>query len=294
MALLRSIRSSVNNSCRKLSKSNINQLTKQSQCIRSYNNNSSYSLFTKKQAPQRTYKYLSSSYKPIISRQYNQQQFMSPYQFHHPLQSSDQYPVHPVYGVPIHATTIICVRKGDDVVMIGDGQMTIGNVVAKPNARKLRKLNNSKAICGFAGAAADGISLIDLLEKKLSERDELRRACVETSRMWRTDKILRHLNAILIVADEKSTYELTGSGELVESESGIMAIGSGGNFAEAAARALMDRDDLSAYDIATKAMRIAGDMCIYTNHNTLELHIKKGEGIVKDTTIPQESPSDIE
>merc|ERR1712190_237596 len=144
-----------------------------------------------------------------------------------------------------------------------------------------RKLNNKKAVCGFAGGAADGI---DLLEKKLSERDELRRACVETSRMWRTDKILRHLNAVMIVADEKSTYQLTGTGELVESDTGIMAIGSGGHFAEAAARALIDRDDLTANDIAERAMKIAGDMCIYTNHNTMKLRIEKGKGIVEDTT----------
>jgi len=203
---------------------------------------------------------------------------VSPYQFYHPLTYSQNGPVE------VHSTTIICVRKGDEIVMVGDGQMTIGTVVAKPNGRKLRKLNSNKAVCGFAGAAADGIALVDLLEKKLSERDELRRACVETSRMWRTDKILRHLNAILIVADEKATYQLTGSGELVESDTGIMAIGSGGNFAEAAARALMDREDLSADDIATKAMRIAGDMCIYTNHNTMKLKIERGKGITEDTT----------
>ena len=142
MALLRSIRSSVNKSYHQLSKTNINQFTKQSQSIRSYHNNNT-SLFTKNQKfePQSSYKYLSSTYKPIRNY-YNQ----SPYQFYHPLQSSDQYPIHPVYGVPIHATTIICVRKGDDVVMMGDGQMTIGNVVAKPNGRKLRKLNNNKTV----------------------------------------------------------------------------------------------------------------------------------------------------
>jgi len=202
---------------------------------------------------------------------------MTPYQM---------YPaIYPNHAPPeVHATTIICVRKGDQVVLLGDGQMTIGNVVAKSNGRKLRKLNNKKAVCGFAGGAADGIALVDLLEKKLSERDELRRACVETSRMWRTDKILRHLNAVLIVADEKSTYQLTGGGELVESDTGIMAIGSGGNFAEAAARALIDREDLTADDIAEKAMKIAGDMCIYTNHNTMKLKIEKGHGITEDTT----------
>jgi len=202
---------------------------------------------------------------------------MAPHQFYPAL-----YPNH--FPPEVHATTIICVRKGDQVVLLGDGQMTIGNVVAKSHGRKLRKLNNKKAVCGFAGGAADGIALVDLLEKKLSERDELRRACVETSRMWRTDKILRHLNAVLIVADEKSIYQLTGTGELVESDTGIMAIGSGGNFAEAAARALMDRDDLSADDIAQKAMKIAGDMCIYTNHNTMKLKIEKGMGITEDTT----------
>ncbi|ETO36967.1 ATP-dependent protease peptidase subunit [Reticulomyxa filosa] len=210
----------------------------------------------------------------------------------------------------VHNTTIICVRKGNDVVLMGDGQMSIGNVVAKHNSKKLRKLSGGKVIAGFAGdnvicGAADGIALIDLLEKKLSEREvdrltwcvyvcganvcllriptELRRACVETTKLWRTDKILRRLEALLIVADEKSTFELTGNGELVESETGIIAIGSGGHFAEAAARALID-SDLSADEIATKAMKIAADMCVYTNHHTLKLKLVKEKGIVEDTS----------
>ncbi|ETO26227.1 ATP-dependent protease hslV [Reticulomyxa filosa] len=184
--------------------------------------------------------------------------------------------------VPIRSTTIICVRKGDDVVLMGDGQMTIGSVVAKHNAKKLRKLSGGKVIAGFAGAAADGIALIDLLEKKLSERDELRRACVETTRLWRTDKILRRLEALIIVADEKSTFELTGNGELVESETGIIAIGSGGHFAEAAARALIDTN-LTADEIAAKSMKIAADMCVYTNGHISKLKLVKGKGIVEDT-----------
>eukprot|EP01083_Nonionella_stella_P104513 299641_1 len=280
MALFRRVQSSMQNTYRKLSQTKVNQLSTQSQCIRSYTNRSS--LWNKQTtSTQSPYKDLSSSYTPLTTqRRHHSQQFMSPYQFYHPLNYSQQNG-----PIEVHSTTIICVRKGEEIVMCGDGQMTIGTVVAKPNGRKLRKLHNEKAVCGFAGAAADGIALVDLLEKKLSERDELRRACVETSRMWRTDRILRHLNAILIVADEKATYQLTGSGELIESDTGIMAIGSGGNFAEAAARALMDRDDLSADDIAAKAMKIAGDMCIYTNHNTMKLVIKKGEGIVEDTTL---------
>jgi len=205
----------------------------------------------------------------------------SPNQFYHPLYSNEL--MNNGHGVAIHSTTIVCVRKDNDVVMMGDGQMTIGNTVAKPNARKLRKLNNNKVICGFAGAAADGLSLVDLLEKKLSERDELRRACVETTRLWRTDKILRHLNAIIIVSDEKSMFQLTGSGELVENDIGIMAIGSGGHFAEAAAKALYDTD-LNADQIAEKAMKIAADMCIFTNHNTMKLKIIKGKGIIDDNS----------
>lgn len=228
---------------------------------------------------------------PLLNNQFSRNYNYNPYGHYHPLYSSDQeYMMNGSnphgLGTPIRSTTIICVRKNDEVVLMGDGQMTIGSTVAKPNARKLRKLNNGKVICGFAGAAADGIALIDLLEKKLSERDELRRATVETARLWRTDKILRHLNALIIVADENNTFELTGSGELVEPETGIIAIGSGGNFADAAARALMD-SDLTAMEVATKAMKIAGDMCVYTNHNTLVLRMKKGEGIVEDTTIPQ-------
>ena len=128
------------------------------------------------------------------------------------------------------------------------------------------------------------MALVDLLDKKLSERDELRRACVETSRMWRTDKILRHLNAVILVANETSTFELTGSGELVEPESGIIAIGSGGHFAEAAARALIDDETLNAEEIAAKAMKIAADMCIYTNHETLVMKIVKDKGLVRDDT----------
>eukprot|EP01083_Nonionella_stella_P157364 510889_1 len=262
MALLRSLRSSIN-TYRTLSHTNTHQLLKPSQHIRFFTS------FTTTTTTTSTTNNISPL--PMTCKRLYNQQFTSPYQFVHPLYYQNQNPIE------VHSTTIICVRKDNEVVMVGDGQMTIGTVVAKPNGRKLRKLNNEKSICGFAGAAADGIALVDLLEKKLSERDELRRACVETSRMWRTDKILRHLNAILMVADEKATYQLTGTGELVESDTGIMAIGSGGNFAEAAARALMDRDDLSADSIAAKAMQIAGDMCIYTNHNTMKLRLIKGE-----------------
>jgi len=170
------------------------------------------------------------------------------------------------YGQIVRSTTICCVRKGEKVVLMSDGQATIGSVVAKPNANKVRYLSNSSVICGFAGAAADGITLTELLEKKLEEYPaQLLRASVEMAKLWRTEKILRHLNAIMIVADAEVTLTLSGSGEVIESHSPVTAVGSGGNFAEAAGRALYQFDDLTAHDVAYQSMEIASDMCVYTN-----------------------------
>merc|ERR1719356_467409 len=144
---------------------------------------------------------------------------------------------------------------------------TICSVVAKPNTKKVSYLSNSTVICGFAGAAADGITLIDLLEKKLEEYNgKLLRASVELSKLWRTDKMLRNLNALLIAADSEISLTLSGSGEVIESHSPVIAVGSGGNFAEAAGRALY-REQLSADEICLRAMQVASDMCIYTNSN---------------------------
>jgi len=169
-------------------------------------------------------------------------------------------------GLIVRSTTICCVRKGDKVVLMSDGQATIGSVVAKPNANKVRFLSNNSVICGFAGAAADGITLTELLEKKLEEYPaQLLRAAVEMAKLWRTEKILRHLNALMIVADSEVTLTLSGSGEVIESHSPVTAVGSGGNFAEAAGRALYEFDHLTADDIANRSMDIASDMCVYTN-----------------------------
>jgi len=166
------------------------------------------------------------------------------------------------------STTILCVRKGDEVVMIGDGQMSIGTVVAKSTTNKVRYLANDKVICGFAGAAADGLTLMDLIDKQLKEYPgQLMRACVETTKLWRTERMLRNLDALIIICDSDLTLELSGSGEVFESHGDIMAVGSGGNFAYAAATALIDREDLTARAIAEKAMTVAAEMCVYTNSN---------------------------
>lgn len=168
-----------------------------------------------------------------------------------------------------HATTIVSVRKGDDVVIAGDGQVSMGQTVLKANARKVRRLGKeNKIIAGFAGATADAFTLFERLEAKLEAHPgQLTRACVELAKDWRTDKYLRKLEALMLVCDKDTSLILTGNGDVVEPEDGIMAIGSGGNYALAAARALADRDDLNAEDICRKAMNIAADICVYTNHN---------------------------
>jgi ATP-dependent HslUV protease subunit HslV len=164
-------------------------------------------------------------------------------------------------------TTILSVRKGNQVVVAGDGQVTMGNAVVKANARKVRFLSSGNVLVGFAGATADAFSLFERLESKLDQYPgQLQRACVELAKDWRTDKFLRKLEAMMAVVDKGVSLILTGTGDVLEPQDGIIGIGSGGNFALAAARALMDQD-LSAEEIAKKSMKIAGDLCIYTNHS---------------------------
>lgn len=169
----------------------------------------------------------------------------------------------------MHATTIVTVRKGDKVVIAGDGQVSLGNTVMKGNARKVRRIGKGNVIAGFAGATADAFTLLERLEAKLEQYPEqLMRACVELAKDWRTDRYLRRLEAMMLVADKSVTLALTGNGDVLEPEQGIMAIGSGGNYALAAARALADTDK-DAEEIARKAMEIAASICIYTNDNVM-------------------------
>jgi ATP-dependent HslUV protease subunit HslV len=167
-----------------------------------------------------------------------------------------------------HATTILAVRHKDRTVLAGDGQVTFGNTVLKQGARKIRRLYNESILAGFAGSAADSFALFSRFESKLEQfRGNLERASVELARDWRTDRLLRRLEAMLIVADRKSTFLLSGTGDLIEPDDGIVAVGSGGPFATAAARALVKHSTLSAREIAQEAMAITADICIYTNPN---------------------------
>ena len=171
--------------------------------------------------------------------------------------------------IPWHGTTIIGVKTGGKTVIAGDGQVSMGNTVMKPNARKVRRIGDGSVIAGFAGATADAFTLLERLEAKLEQYpDQLMRAAVELAKDWRTDRYLRRLEAMMLVADKSVTLALTGNGDVLEPEHGTMAIGSGGNYAYAAARALMDTDK-SAEEIARRAMQIAGDICVYTNHNVV-------------------------
>jgi ATP-dependent HslUV protease subunit HslV len=166
-----------------------------------------------------------------------------------------------------HATTILMVRKGNRVVIGGDGQVSLGQTVIKGNARKVRRLGKGDVIAGFAGATADAFTLFERLEAKLEHYPgQLTRACVELAKDWRTDRYLRRLEAMMLVADRSTGLALTGTGDVLEPEAGIMAIGSGGNYALAAARALVDTSS-DAEDIVRKAMGIAAEICVYTNHN---------------------------
>ncbi|PNU18998.1 HslU--HslV peptidase proteolytic subunit [Geothermobacter hydrogeniphilus] len=163
-------------------------------------------------------------------------------------------------------TTIICVRKDNDVALAGDGQVTLGNTVMKHTARKIRRLHDNQVLAGFAGSTADAFTLFDKFDTKLKEfRGNLTRAAVEMAKDWRTDRVLRRLEALLIVADSETTLILSGAGDVIEPDDGIAAVGSGGSFALAAARALAAHSDLDARAIVEQSLRIAAGICIYTN-----------------------------
>lgn len=167
-----------------------------------------------------------------------------------------------------HGTTVLVVRRNDKVVIGGDGQVTLGNTIMKSNARKVRRLYKEKVIAGFAGGTADAFTLFERFERKLEmHQGNLVRAAVELAKDWRTDRILRRLEALLAVADGKSSLIITGNGDVIEPEEGLIAIGSGGPYAQAAARALLANTKLSALEIVRKSLDIAADICIYTNRN---------------------------
>jgi ATP-dependent HslUV protease subunit HslV len=168
-----------------------------------------------------------------------------------------------------HATTILSVRRGGKVVIGGDGQVTLGNTVVKSNARKVRRLADGRVLAGFAGATADAFTLFELFEQKLEKHGQLVRAAVELAKDWRTDRRLGRLEAMLAVVDKDASLLISGNGDVLEPEHGLIAIGSGGPFAQAAAKALYDNTDLGPRDIVEKALKIAGDICIYTNHNAV-------------------------
>lgn len=167
-----------------------------------------------------------------------------------------------------HGTTILSVRRGDTVVIAGDGQVTLGQTIIKSNARKVRPLGDGGVIVGFAGATADAFTLFERLEAKLEQHPgQLTRACVELAKDWRTDRYLRRLEAMMAVADKKVSLVVTGTGDVLEPEDGLIGIGSGGSFALAAARALSTVDGLEPEDIARRAMKVAAEICVYTNEN---------------------------
>ena len=168
----------------------------------------------------------------------------------------------------VRSTTVLLVRKENHVALAGDGQVTLGETIMKANARKVRRLYNDSILAGFAGTTADAFSLLTRFESKLEQyHGNLERAAIELSKEWRTDKILRHLEALLVVADSKSSFLLSGNGDVIAPDDGVLAIGSGGSYALAAARALLQHTELSARDIAVKALQIAADICIYSNQN---------------------------
>ncbi|MGB2078468.1 MAG: ATP-dependent protease subunit HslV [Vibrio sp.] len=165
-------------------------------------------------------------------------------------------------------TTIVSVRRNNKVVIAGDGQVSLGNTVMKGNARKVRRLYNEKVLAGFAGGTADAFTLFELFERKLEmHQGHLTKSAVELAKEWRTDRALRKLEAMLVVADETASLIITGNGDVVQPENDLVAIGSGGNFAQAAATALLENTDLEAREIAEKALKIAGDICVFTNHS---------------------------
>ncbi|MCC7151142.1 MAG: ATP-dependent protease subunit HslV [Rubrivivax sp.] len=174
---------------------------------------------------------------------------------------------------PYHGTTIVSVRRGHEVALGGDGQVTLGAIVVKASARKVRKLHRDQVLAGFAGATADAFTLFERFEAKLEKHQgHLVRAAIELTKDWRTDRVLRRLEAMLAVADREASLIITGNGDVLEPEHGIVAIGSGGAYAQAAARALLEHTTLGAEQIVKRSLEIAGDLCIYTNqHHTVEV-----------------------
>ena len=169
-----------------------------------------------------------------------------------------------------HGTTILCVRRDGAVAMAGDGQVSLGQTIVKGNARKVRRIGSGNVLAGFAGATADAFTLLERLEAKLERfPNQLERACVELAKDWRTDRYLRRLEAMMAVADRHHSFTLTGNGDVLEPEDGVIAIGSGGNYALAAARALIEIPGLAAEEVARRAMQIAADICVYTNQNVI-------------------------
>ena len=166
-------------------------------------------------------------------------------------------------------TTIVSVRRNGEVAIAGDGQVSLGNTIMKGNARKVRRLADGKVLAGFAGGTADAFTLFELFEGKLEQYGNLTRAAIELAKDWRTDRRLRRLEALLCVADAEASLIISGNGDVIEPENDLMAIGSGGSFAQAAAKALIENTDLSAPDIARKALEIAADICVYTNSNII-------------------------
>lgn len=189
----------------------------------------------------------------------------------------DAHPLDLGEGRRVRSTTVLCVRRGDSVVMAADGQVTLGSAVMKHSAKKIRKLYQDKVLAGFAGSTADAFSLFGRFEGKLEQyAGNLGRASVELAKEWRTDRMLRHLEALLIVCDVSATFVLSGNGDVIEPEEGIIAIGSGGSFALAAARALVENTEMGAREIAEKSLKIAGQICIYTNDQLTIEELKKG------------------
>jgi len=170
----------------------------------------------------------------------------------------------------VRSTTVLLVRKGANVALAGDGQVTMGETVMKSSARKVRRLYNDQIIAGFAGATGDAFALLTRFESKLEQyHGNLERAAIELSKEWRTDKMLRQLESLVVVADKKSSFLLSGNGDVIAPDEGVLAIGSGGSYALAAARALIKNTDMSAREIAVESLRIAGEICIYSNQNII-------------------------
>jgi ATP-dependent HslUV protease subunit HslV len=173
-----------------------------------------------------------------------------------------------------HGTTILCVRRGDHVALGGDGQVTLGHAVMKGNARKVRRLYNDKVLGGFAGGTADAFTLFERFEGKLEKLGNLTRAAIDLAKDWRSDRYLRRLEALLLVADAEKTFVISGNGDVIEPEHQLIAIGSGGSFAQSAARALVENTELDPRTIVEKSLNIAADVCIYTNRNLVIEEIK--------------------